>query len=157
MTLLIQAPCGGDEVSTELLLTGESDIEAVGKEGATALIWAAEKGYISIVHMLLVQNARLEARNHYGRTPLYAAALGAHDTVVRRLLAQGAGIETPDNDGLTLFNRAVTRGYGAVVEALLEATSVGDADSQRAMLEEKAIFVRSEVNAKGEFVRRDAI
>jgi hypothetical protein len=64
------------------------------------------------------------------------------------------------NPTYAIDKTAITTGKEVSLSVLVKGgktTSVGDADSQRAMLEEEAIFVRSEVNVKEEFVHRHAI
>jgi ankyrin repeat protein len=54
----------------EMLLDNRANIEAQGRCGETALIWAAKKGHEKVVKMLLDNRANIEAQDKYGRTAL---------------------------------------------------------------------------------------
>lgn len=56
----------------------------------TALILAAENGYLQIVQLLLAHGADIHAKNIRGETPLSAAAREKHPAVVDFLLEKGA-------------------------------------------------------------------
>lgn len=61
-------------------------VDAVDKDGNTALHWAAAKGSLSCVNALLARGANAQQRNKREKTPLFRALLSRDPTVVAALL-----------------------------------------------------------------------
>ncbi len=79
------------------------DIDAVDRNGWTALHHAASKGDVSEVERLLAAGANVDARTTGGfarnSTPLLIATRSLHFDVMRLLLDHGADIEARDDCG----------------------------------------------------------
>jgi ankyrin repeat protein len=58
--------------------------------GATALMWAAHRGYTDVVRMLLNVGADVNMRNQGGYTALMLAEFNGYSDVVRLLRIAGA-------------------------------------------------------------------
>eukprot|EP00435_Cladocopium_sp_Y103_P033278 s1655_g8.t1 len=101
---------------------------------ATALILAAQKGWLEVVSILLENGAeiearswgpgdpRWEARDREGRTPLSWASGNGHVHVVEELLERSAHLDLPDFDlkGMTPLMYAAGIGQVFVAEKLIE-------------------------------------
>ena len=92
---------------------------------ATALYFAAARGYIDIVHMLLDAGADVNAANHHNDTPLLQAVCARHYSCVKVLLDHGASIGIANASGLTALHKAAILGYPEMIELLV---SHGGAD-----------------------------
>ena len=69
----------------KLLLTRGATINAVDRDGCTALHRAATHGRSEIIKLLLESGATIDAIDKYGRTALHRAATNGHLTVVNLL------------------------------------------------------------------------
>jgi ankyrin repeat protein len=73
------------EICTPFYKNSQFDINTPNKEGDTALIKAARRGYLDTVHLLLEQGANLLHANRAGRTAIHEAAAAGHTEVVGAL------------------------------------------------------------------------
>lgn len=97
------------------------------RNGDTALIWAAEKGWDRIVETLLDANANVDIENQNGDTALMRASWKGHSKVVRHLINARADVNSKNKDGDTPLILGATRGKRDIVEQLIEAgASVND-------------------------------
>jgi tRNA (uracil-5-)-methyltransferase len=64
-------------------------IDAVDRDGCSALMRACEPGYLAVVEVLLAVGATTELRDKWGRTALHCAALKGRTTVAALLLRMG--------------------------------------------------------------------
>ncbi len=72
--LLLEAAKKGFSYKVKVLILAGSDLEEVcEKERATALIWAADKGYTEVCELLLEAGANAYAKNKDGKTALVCA------------------------------------------------------------------------------------
>ena len=92
--------------------------------GGTALIPAAEKGYVDTAKLLL-EKSKIDVNhvNNLGWTALMEAVILAdgginHQQIVRLLLAHGADPNITDNEGVTVLDHARNRGFTSIVEIL---------------------------------------
>ena len=92
----------------------------VGHDAATAMIRAAESGYLPIVELMLSKgidpNSQDRARH---ATALTWAAEGGHSSIVSTLLARGADINVVDDSNRTPLYLACQAGHVKVVDLLL--------------------------------------
>jgi ankyrin repeat protein len=93
----------------KLLLDEGANIEAGDSSAATALHYAAERGYKDVVELLISHGADVSARRTYpaGDTPLHGAARAEHENIVRLLVDNGADVNAKNNEGLTPADVAV--------------------------------------------------
>jgi len=105
------------------LLERSANVDALSKNGSTALLVAAREGNSSVVEKLLEARAHVEDGGDKGWTPLFVAAGEAHIEVCRVLLAYKADVDG-DGDGnyeMSSLLEAKRQGHQDVVELLLEA------------------------------------
>jgi uncharacterized protein len=118
---LSQAVTAGDRDAVRSLLGDRTKDELSGREGAAALIAAAERNDLEMTDLLLAAGVDPNAANDYGATALYAAAAGPDPAMTVKLLAAGADANTHLLSGETPLMAAALRGHVAIVSALLEA------------------------------------
>jgi hypothetical protein len=113
--------CGEEGAVRGLMARHETEVDAPGQFGWTALLVASAQGYPGIVSALLEAGANPDTGNALGITPLmYGARYGNMD-VVRLLIDFHARTDAQDVYGCTALMRAAAEGHGTVVEALLNA------------------------------------
>ena len=90
-TALIEAAKNGHaDCVNVLLLAKDVDVDARERDGYTALIISAEKGYVNIVTQLLAKGADVNAKTNGGVTALWIATHEGHNNIVKILKAAGA-------------------------------------------------------------------
>src|SRR5262245_59864708 len=92
--LLADAAEEADCPRARTVLKAGADTNAVQKDGATALHWAAYHGDAGTVKLLLAAGANVKAENRYGFAPLSLACENGAEDLVRMLLAAGADPNT---------------------------------------------------------------
>ncbi len=103
------------------LLWFQAPIDAVDKQGLTALHYAALKGHAEALCVLLEAGATVNLSKYSGETALTLAALNGHATCVEALLAAGADPNKGKLNGQTPLSGAALKGHAACVRLLLEA------------------------------------
>lgn len=131
-TPLHYAAMRGNEIACRDLLSykGKVALEAVDKQGMTALHMAASHNQTEIVKMLIDCGANLRCKDDEDSTPLHAAAAEGSLKVVRNLFEAGARLDgwvtiqsmvtDKDIDGNTCLSLAVENGHYDVVKICLE-------------------------------------
>ena len=101
------------EALLPLLAAGGSMESLYGEEGrnddmddATALNWAASRGYLESVQCLLAAGAAVNAQDNNGRTALIWAVAKGHLEIVQYLLAAGAAVDLQNHYGGTALMAA---------------------------------------------------
>lgn len=115
--------------AAELLIKlGADTQQRLGKNGATALWYAAKEGAVDAVDFLLTHGANtVNLAHNQGETPLHAAASGDNEhhaaTIIDKLLAAGANPLTQNNKGQTALHSACmkTSPNLAIIERLVSA------------------------------------
>ncbi|MHC4118962.1 MAG: ankyrin repeat domain-containing protein [Planctomycetota bacterium] len=120
----IAASQRGDLSQVKLLLEHGADVDAVDKDGKTALMYASESGS-DIVTYLLKHGADVDAADKDGKTALmYASVSGCDWDIVAYLLTHGADVDTVDKNGKTALMYASQVEYFDAVWPLEEAEAV---------------------------------
>jgi len=117
----------GDPQAVQALLAKGAEVNAKTRYGATALAYAADRGYLEIAKILVEHGAQVNAKDtFYGAPPLTWAAYNSHVEVVKYLLEKGAegkddvltvGIE---NNNIEMVNAVLAVG-GLSAETLTSA------------------------------------
>jgi ankyrin repeat protein len=125
--MLMAAVQGGHVGAVGRALDRGADIEARGRDGDTALMFAAWKGHREVVECLLDRGAYIEARGRDGDNALLSAVKYGHRflhtqlDVVKCLLDRGADIEARDvKYGFTAFMAAACEGHIEMLKYLLD-------------------------------------
>lgn len=122
--LMCAAKYGHHEVIRVLLATGRVYVDAVNRQGDTALARAAAEGYESTVRCLLELGAMAGRPGSMGRTPLMNAAIDGHIECVRCLIREGeASVRIKDACGDTALTLASSNTHIAMVRLLLQSGS----------------------------------
>lgn len=93
------------------------DLDAIGRAGATALMYAALHGEMAVARDLIGRDAQV---NKTGWTPLHWAATNGHVEMVRLLLEHHAYIDAESPNGTTPLMMAARQGQPTTAELLLE-------------------------------------
>lgn len=101
------------------------DIDAVDREGRTALFYATKDGDAAIVDELIKHGSNVNAQDNNLETPLHFAAREYRLEEAKLLIEGGADVSVKDIHGNTPLWRAVfeSRGRGGVIGLLLSAGS----------------------------------
>jgi ankyrin repeat protein len=101
------------------------DIDALDREGRTALFYAAKDGDSEIVAELLKHGSNVNVQDKNGETPLHFAAREYRPEAAELLIKAGAAVSAQDIHGNTPLWRAVfeSRGRGKMIKLLLSAGS----------------------------------
>ena len=116
--LLIVAVQAGHLPVVDVLLKGGAVIDAVDRDGYTALMRAAEKNDLDIVEMLLRRSANTRPQGRQGQTALMIAAGRGNAEIVRLLLDKKADPNTRDFTGRTALTYAKQSNRNSVEAAL---------------------------------------
>lgn len=119
---LVGAAGHGDSAAVAKFIKQGVDVNAVDKNGNTALIMAARFGEIPIIKMLFNAGASIdEPRSPKGRTPLMVALAYANGIEVTKLFVErGANVNARAGDGTTPLIIAAAGVKYNVVKYLLE-------------------------------------
>lgn len=132
-TPLMMAAFSDDRLSVaRLLIDRGADVNAISREGGTALTHACDFGAYNIVELLISSGADVNLHlqsSPYGWTPLTAAiGLGGYERIVRLLLIRGADVNLALRwSGDTPLMLAARDGFADIAATLLD----GGADMNR--------------------------
>lgn len=132
-----EAAMRGDTAAVLQMVERGVDVNALDKEGRTALQLASFDGFDEVVKLLLQRGADATHVDSMGRTALMFASTGPHLETVKLLIEAGSPINAVDND--ERFNAlmfAAAEGQLEVVEALLRAganPNARDVDGESAL------------------------
>ena len=130
-TALIEAIENKRIETAKLLITEGADVNAKSPEtGNTPLMYAAAKGYDSLISVLRFKGARTDERNNENMTALFFAVKNNRPETVKKLIECGADAAVKDNKGKTALVYAAQAGYGEI-EKILKAEA---ADNSKGVL-----------------------
>ncbi|KAI0546418.1 ankyrin repeat-containing domain protein [Xylaria curta] len=136
-SLLIASFFGLESLVNPILQENESSLDRTSAyDKRTALSWASERGYHSIVQLLLDRVPKpmvflrdrclllyptiVNQTDEFDRSPLWYAAANGHQIIVQKLLKKGAKVDIRDLNNLTPLSWAIHYGYSGIVALLLE-------------------------------------
>ena len=117
--LMLAAVFGHTETVRYLVGLPEVNVNHSGDEGFTALHWACQEDYRTMVQVLIDAGADIEAKDEEGYSPLLRASKDASLDTVKMLVKAGAGVCATDNKGHTCLTLAAWCGHTETVRYLL--------------------------------------
>lgn len=112
---------GGATALRPVALPLHPTVDALDRDGHTALYHAAANGAAAAAALLVSVGAAVERRTNKGRTPLLISARRGHLDVVAALLHANAHVDARSTNGVTPIFTAANKGHTEVVLALLAA------------------------------------
>ena len=106
------------------LIAAGADVDFVGEQGRTPLIWACIKSLEAVIARLVEVGAALDLVDDYGQSALLRASAVGHAAVVQLLLQKGAQVDLVDKSGGTALTYACF--YGQPDAALLLAARMDE-------------------------------
>ena len=97
-----------------------TDINLTGKDGWTALMWAAELGRYEMAAFLIKKGANTRIGNKEGTLALSMAAQHGHEELVKLLVDVGININSQNQAGTTALMNAALQGHMSVVKLLIK-------------------------------------
>jgi len=137
---LHEAAISGDVEKIRTLIDGSKDIDEIGSQGASALLWAATYGKDNVVKLLIANGANVNFSTSNGITPLIMASQYGNKDVIETLLNNGANVNAKTPGGFTALEQAVNTGETEVAKILIESGAEvnGKLDSGKSVLHEAA-------------------
>ena len=113
-----EAVRSGQKAAVESFLNAGMAVDARDEEnGATALLYACEKGNRDVIELLIARGANVNTQSAIGRrTPLHTAAT---PEIAKLLIEKGANVNATGVGSITPLHIAVGRGQLEMVELLL--------------------------------------
>ena len=112
----------GERVAVELLLERDDTlVDQPGRDGMTALLWAAQANDLEMARLLLEADADPNLGNRYHITPLWLAALNRSPEMIELLLGFGASAKAVMPHGETALMVAARAGDPESIRMLLAA------------------------------------
>jgi ankyrin repeat protein len=127
----------GDLAEVRRLIAARADVNAPGRDGSTALLWAAYNGNLEMTRALLAAGAKPDIANRYGLTPLLQASRTGDTAIITALLTAGA-TRTPHPEGETPLMAAARSGKVDAIRVLL--TRGADVNAQDAHQAQTALM-----------------
>ncbi len=97
------------------------DVNAVIREGMTALVVASKNGHTEIVKELTKAKANVDIATNDGMTPLAWASYNGYTEIIKELIKAKANVNIAANSGMTPLAWASSNGHTEIVEMLVEA------------------------------------
>ncbi|XP_049753243.1 ankyrin repeat domain-containing protein 6 isoform X2 [Loxodonta africana] len=117
--LLIAAYKGQAENVVQLINKGAK--VAVTKHGRTPLHLAANKGHLSVVHILLKAGCDLNVQDDGDQTALHRATVVGNTEIIAALIQEGCALDRQDKDGNTALHEASWHGFSQSAKLLVKA------------------------------------
>ena len=111
----------GDIDNVLSLIKAGVDVNIQDKNGITAMMIAAENGYLELLRELKQAGADVNIQNYYGDTALMCATKKEQHNCVQKLLEFGANINTKGEDGQTALMHAVVNNDDDMLHTLIKA------------------------------------
>ena len=119
-SMLTEACIKGHVKIVRMLVANGADLEWLGVEQMTPLMWAAREGHAEVVRLLLAAGADKEARDIERWTPLVHACRYGKLEAARVLLEAGADVHVRVDEDWTPLRKAIEGNWEKVVALLLE-------------------------------------
>ena len=116
---LSNAVSSGNLKIMKLLIANGADVNAVDKDGKTALMMASEFGYIEVAESLIEGGADVNAVKESGSTALIHASHNGHTEIGKLLIANGADVNAVKESGSTALIHASYNGHTEIGKLLI--------------------------------------
>ena len=113
---------GNTEVIEMLIRAGAQVERSNPRDGATAILYAAERGDADAAQALLKAGANVDAAKSDGGTALMAASHQGRLDVVRALISAQPALDKQNDEGATALMGAAQQGHAATLAVLLQAS-----------------------------------
>ena len=120
-TLLDAAESGDRAAALRLLAAKGTNVNAVGPDGATAIMYAAANDDIELVRALIKAGANVKLQNRFGTSALAEAAIIGSAPIVDALLKAGADANIKNPPGETPLMAAARSGKVDAARLLVDA------------------------------------
>jgi ankyrin len=131
-----------DAAAVRALVSKKADVNAVDRDGSTALLWAVRAGDAETTRLLLGAGAKATLANRLGVTPLSLATANGDAAIIGMLLDAGADANAVDIAGETALMSAVRSGSIAAVRLLLDRGATIEATDRSSQQTALMIAVR---------------
>ncbi len=119
---LLDAAESGDHAAALRLVTAKgANVNAVGADGSSAVMYAAANGDLELVRTLIKAGANVKLKNQFGTSALTEAAIIGSAPIIDALLKAGADPNFKTPDGETPLMAAARSGKVDAAKALLDA------------------------------------
>ena len=119
---IIEAAKKGDFDAVRSIITANPEaVNAVDKDGCTALHYAAVEAYWDVFRLLLENNADVNTRNRINATPLHYACHHDRPDMIKLLIVRGADLNPQNIWGMSPLHTAVFRDCPRVAELLIDS------------------------------------
>ena len=119
--MLIEAVKNQNYNEAKKLLNAGANINERDASGASALIWAADRGDTRLIRLLTSHAADIEQKDNQGYAAIMWAAYNGHDAAIKMLIECGAAVNSRDTEGHTPLMAAACNGHSAAVTTLINA------------------------------------
>ncbi|XP_056651193.1 fibronectin type 3 and ankyrin repeat domains protein 1 isoform X3 [Monodelphis domestica] len=109
-----------EDLLVRILQGGHVKVDVPNKFGFTALMVAAQKGYIRLVKILIGNGTDVNMKNGSGKDSLMLACYAGHLDVVKYLRAHGASWDARDLGGCTALHWAADGGHSNIIEWMIK-------------------------------------
>ncbi|XP_074153238.1 fibronectin type 3 and ankyrin repeat domains protein 1 isoform X1 [Sminthopsis crassicaudata] len=109
-----------EELLVRILQGGHVKVDVPNKLGFTALMVAAQKGYLRLVKILISNGTDVNLKNGSGKDSLMLACYAGHLDVVKYLREHGASWEARDLGGCTALHWAADGGHANIIEWMIK-------------------------------------
>ncbi len=121
---LTQAAKTGDAPLVRNWIALGHNVDEMGEDGRTPLVWAAYNGHTEVVRFLIEDRIDVNTTtpDMHGMTALQAAAAGGHANIAQILIDAGSDVNAQqDVNGATALLYATSSGQIEVVQVLIDA------------------------------------
>ncbi len=118
---LFDAIYGGNLSTAKSAISSGADVNAINRDGWTALTYASGKSREDIVNLLLSKGADINASGSVGITPLAIVSFVGNKDMVKLLLSKGADVNVKTDSHGTALDQAESRGEKEIVKILKQA------------------------------------
>ncbi|MCK4319689.1 ankyrin repeat domain-containing protein [Candidatus Micrarchaeota archaeon] len=118
--ILLKSAKIGSNIGIKYALLIGADVNAEDKDGWTALMWAAKKGYAETVKLLIEKEADVNAKDSYNTTTLMLASDNGYLKIAELLIEKGVDVNAKNEDGWTALILAARYKHIEMAELLIK-------------------------------------